>query len=182
MNGILDRKILPVLAALLLVTSFAVQAETGTESEAVDAEAAFEMLKGLAGSWVATGPEGEGQQAPHEFRLASAGTVVMETMYGGTDHEMINMYHLDGDDLVLTHYCAGGNQPHMKLDRASASRTKLRFDFAGGTNLDPATDEHIHAAAIAFLDDGRVESSWIGYSEGEEAGTMTLALARKASE
>ncbi len=53
---------------------------------------------------------------------------------------MINMYHLDGDDLVLTHYCAGGNQPHMKLDRASATSGKLQFDFIGGTNLDEVVE------------------------------------------
>ncbi len=118
MNGISDRKTLCVLAALLLGMGAGAQAETG--APAIDAAAAFEKLKGLAGSWTGAGPEGEGE-APHEYRLASAGTVVMETMYGGTDHEMINMYHLDGDDLVLTHYCSGGNQPRMKLDRASAT-------------------------------------------------------------
>lgn len=179
MYGILNRKILCVLAALLLGASFGVRAET--ETETVDAAAAFEMLKGLAGSWVGTGPEGEGE-APHTYRVASAGTVVMETMFAGTDHEMINMYHMDGDDLVLTHYCAGGNQPHMKLDRASAGSGNLHFDFAGGTNLDPEKDEHIHAATIVFVDDDHVETHWVGYQGGEEAGTMKLALARAGDE
>ena len=36
---------------------------------------------------------------------------------------MINMYHMDGDDLVLTHYCAGGNQPTMKLNTENSSAT-----------------------------------------------------------
>ncbi len=44
------------------------------------------------------------------------GTVVMETMDSGNpDHEMINMYHLGGNEFVLTHYCAGNNQPIMRL-------------------------------------------------------------------
>ena len=179
MYGILNRKILCVLAALLLGASFGVQAET--EAGAVDAAAAFEMLKGLAGSWVATSAEAEGE-VPHTYRVASAGTVVMETMFGGTEHEMINMYHMDGDDLVLTHYCAGGNQPHMKLDRATATPGKLHFDFTGGTNLDPEKDQHIHAATIVFVDGDHVESHWIGYQGGEEAGTMKLALARAGDE
>lgn len=40
-------------------------------------------------------------------------------MQPGTDHEMINMDHLDCEDLVLTRYRAGGNQPRMRLDRAN---------------------------------------------------------------
>ena len=84
------------------------------------AQEGFEQLKGLAGTWEGE-PEGEGAEAEaetkeagvvkHEIQVSAAGTVVMETMAPGTDHEMINMYHLDGEDLVLTHYCAGGNQP-----------------------------------------------------------------------
>ncbi len=35
-------------------------------------------------------------------------------MYPGMEHEMTNMYTLDGNTLVMTHYCAGGNQPRMR--------------------------------------------------------------------
>jgi hypothetical protein len=68
---------------------------------------------------------------------SAGGSVVMETMMAGTDYEMINMYHLDGDDLVLTHYCAGGNQPTMRLDRAKATATELPFVFTGGPTSTP---------------------------------------------
>ena len=114
--------------------------------------------------------EGEGREAEaeaqkidevvHDFRVSAAGTVVMETMGPGTKHEMINMYHLDGDDLVLTHYCAGGNQPTMKLNRERSTVAKLVFDFTGGTNLDPAVDEHIHSAELKLTDPKHLESIW----------------------
>ena len=55
-------------------------------------------------------------------------------------------FHWDGDDLVLTHYCAAGNQPHMRLDRATASRSRLRFDFAHPQGLSP---EQIDAVDVA---------------------------------
>jgi hypothetical protein len=68
----------------------------------IDAQAAFDELRSLAGTWRGT-PEGEGEEAEaeakkvdeviHEFRVSAAGTVVMETMGPGTEHEMINMYH-----------------------------------------------------------------------------------------
>jgi hypothetical protein len=155
--------------------------------DGVDAQTAFDQLKTLAGTWHGT-PEGQGEAAAeeaehkgevvHEFRVSAAGTVVMETMMPGTDDEMINMYHLDGDDLLVTHYCSGGNQPRMRLDRDRSTARTLVFDFAGGTNLDPAVDGHIHAAKITFVDDEHLDSAWTSHAEGKQAGVMTFHLAR----
>ena len=49
-------------------------------------------------------------------RTTGGGSAVTETLFPGTAHEMMSVYHMDGDDLVLTHYCAGGNQPRMMLE------------------------------------------------------------------
>jgi hypothetical protein len=51
-----------------------------------------------------------------------------------------------------------GNQPLMKLERATADL--LQFGFAGGTNLDPAKDIHIHQGRIRFVAEGRLEEEW----------------------
>jgi len=155
--------------------------------EALEAGAVFDQLKALEGTWQGK-PQGEGaaaeseEQPPaevtHVFQVSAAGTVVMETMMPGTDHEMINMYHLDGDDLVLTHYCAGGNQPQMRLNRETSTADTLNFDFAGGTNLNPATDGHIHSGQLVLKGGDRIDSVWLGYNEGKPAGKMTFHLAR----
>lgn len=154
----------------------------------IDAQQAFDRLKTLAGSWHGV-PEGEGADAAeeadhdgkvhHEIVVSANGTVVKEIMGPGTPHEMINMYHLDGDDLVVTHYCSSGNQPMMRLDRKASSADDLVFLFDGGTNLDPAKDVHIHAARIKIEGEDHVESMWTGYNQGREAGTMTFHLARE---
>ena len=114
----------------------------------------------------------------HVFEVSANGSVVMETMMPGTEHEMINMYHLDGDDLVMTHYCAGGNQPHMRLNAETSTPDALNFDFDGGTNLDPAKDGHIHAGQLIFKGKDQIDSVWVGYNEGKPAGTMTFHLSR----
>jgi len=146
------------------------------------APAAFEQLKALDGTWEGEaqleGSEPEAETTTHTFRVSSAGSVVMETMAPGTEHEMINMYHLDGDDLVVTHYCASGNQPRMRLAEVTDDGRTLRFAFDGGSNLDPATDGHIHEASLTLVDGDTVEESWVSYHEGEPAGTMRFRLER----
>lgn len=172
----------PALAVAILVALVAAlgvyAGETGAQG--VEAEAAFDKLKAMAGTWTGQGPDESGAMQPltHEFRVSANGSVVMETMNPGTGHEMINMYHLDGDDLVLTHYCAGHNQPTMKLDRAHATAVDLPFAFTGGTNLDPAKDHHIHDARLIFRDDGGLDSTWTSWKDGEKEGTITFHLSR----
>ena len=113
------KRMTTILMMILLSTAGA-----GVASAELSAEDAFATLKGMAGSWHGV-PEGTGEEAEaeadtageaaFEIAVSAAGTVVMETMAPGTEHEMINMYYQDGNDLVLTHYCAGGNQPTMRL-------------------------------------------------------------------
>jgi len=46
---------------------------------------------------------------------AEGGTAVLERFThpgSGGPQTMLTVYHLDGDDLLLTHYCVAGNQPH----------------------------------------------------------------------
>jgi len=158
-----------------------------TASAELTADDAFATLKGMAGSWHGT-PEGVGVEAEaeaevtgevtHEIEVSAAGTVVMETMAPGTEHEMINMYHLDGDDLVLTHYCAGGNQPTMRLDRGASTAERMIFDFTGGTNLDPATDHFIHDMELGILGEGKIKSVWNSWAAGEQGASMIFHLAR----
>ena len=175
-----------LLGAFLILASCLI-APAALEAGEAQAASAFDSLKGLEGTWKGEAkgegeiepPEAEQDMKPiHEFRVSANGSVVMETMNPGTSHEMINMYHLDGDELLLTHYCAGGNQPHMKLNREVSSDTKLQFDFTGGTNLDPAVDEHIHSALVTIMEDGTLNSSWTAYGKGKEVAKMHFALKR----
>ena len=169
------------IAAMLVLLPAAASASELT------AEQAFERLKALAGTWTGT-DSGEGSAAEaeadatgvivHEFEVTANGHVLMERMGPDTDYEMINMYHLDGSDLVLTHYCSGGNQPRMKLNTAGSTPDRLIFDFAGGTNLDK-TPSHIHSAEIRLDGEDRIDSAWMAHEDDQEAGTMTFHLKRQ---
>jgi hypothetical protein len=170
---------------MVLVVSVAVVAPAFADSPPTPADV-FAKLKAMEGSWSASAEQTAGEpheeaaplEARHEFQVSGAGSVVMETMGAGSDHEMINMYHMDGDDLVLTHYCAAGNQPTMKLDREMLAEGKMHFAFTGGTNLDPAVDQHIHSATLGWNEDGSVVSDWTAWAEGAEAAVMQFVLTR----
>lgn len=172
------------LAVLVVAMLVPVGTAWGGDAPAASAREALDRLKAMEGTWVglAKGEGTDGMEVTHEFKVSAAGTVVMETMNPGSgSHEMINMYHLDGEELVLTHYCAGGNQPTMKLDRTRSGATELHFDFTGGSNLDPAKDGHIHSASIVFNPDGSIDSHWTSWFEGREAGAMRFVLSRGKS-
>jgi hypothetical protein len=169
-------------AAMLIAVAaqVALAGEMPATAGKVDAKAAFEKLKGLAGEW--QGKAGaEGMPATVTYKVSSNGSVVMETLFPGTEHEMITMYHLAGSDLVATHYCSAGNQPHLKLDVEKSTPSELIFAFDGGTNLDPAKDGHIHEGKIDLAADGKLESSWTFYAGGQKARSMDLHLTRVAA-
>lgn len=163
-------------SSLALFAAFTLgTAASAADSPPLEAKAAFERLKSLAGSWSGTA---SGDPAKVEYRVASAGTVVMETLLPGTDHEMVSMYHLEGDDLVMVHYCAIGNQPKLRLDRAASTADVLRFEYVSGTNLAPDTDGHVHTGVVTFRADGGLEADWGFWQGGKSAGVNRFLLKR----
>lgn len=120
--------------------------------------AAFEKLKSLAGTWQATMLKPDGDKTSVVYRVTGSGSVVMETMFAGTDHEMINMYTLNGDTIVATHYCSAGNQPVLRLNSAKSNGNELVFDYVSHTGK--ATEPYIDGVTIRFQDDGKVLEEW----------------------
>jgi hypothetical protein len=145
----------------------------------LEAKAAFAELKTLAGRWQGSVTKPDGPAATVTYDVSGNGTAVLERLFPGTNHEMMSVYYMDGPDLVLTHYCAMGNQPRMKLVKATSNPTTLTFDFTGGTNLDPAQDTHVHGGEVRILGADTMEADWAMFSQGKPAGTNKLFLTRK---
>ncbi len=129
----------------------------------------LERLKKLAGTWVAADKDGKPtDQVVSVIRVTAGGSAVHETLFPGQPQEMVSVYHLDGADLILTHFCMLGNQPRMKADPKSPSN-QIHFVFAGGTNLDPAKDMHMHEGTITFVDDDHIETCGVCWADGKPA-------------
>ena len=129
------------------------------------AAAAFEKLKALEGDWVdVEGIFGKKGAVAVTYRVTGGGTSVVESFPVDTPGEMVTVYHRDGNDLVLTHYCSAGNQPRMRATTLAGN--VLTFDYDGGTNIDPKVTSHMHAVTLEFLGPDEISARWENWSKG----------------
>ena len=123
-----------------------------------DAQAAFDRVKALAGTWEMTDEQGTRQTAL-VIRVISNGSAVHESMFGGSDHEMVNVYHLDGDRVVVTHYCGNGNQPRMACSRVNPDGS-LTFTLDTIANLQSADTEFMGGLTLIPQGPDRLVQDW----------------------
>lgn len=156
-----------LLGGLMMIALGASTRADDTKGKAQAPHPGLEKMKKLAGTWVAADKDGKPtDQVVSVIKVTAAGSAVQETLFPGQQHEMLSVYHRDGDDLIMTHYCALGNQPRLKADPKSPSN-QIRFLFAGGTNLDPAKDLHMHEGTLTFIDDDHIEISGVAWAGGK---------------
>jgi hypothetical protein len=171
-----------LLATLVLSAAAAAAAPVPatTATAARPASASLERFKTLAGEWVAAedGDMVKKGDLVARYAVTASGSAVVETVFPGREHEMVTVYHADGPDLVLTHYCMEGNQPRMRARGAQGSR----FDFAydGGTNIDPKRDRHMHSATFELVGPDEIRSEWNELAEGKPVFVARMHLVRKA--
>jgi hypothetical protein len=144
-----------------------------------DADSAFEFIKTLAGDWQrAGGEEHAGGSKATTFKISAAGSAVVETIFPGQPSEMITVYHRNGKDLLLTHYCALYNAPVLKF-LPSDKPGEIKFGFEGGTNFDPEKDMHVHEGTLTIKDPNTLEVDFVAYSDGKPQPGDRATLRRK---
>ena len=118
---------------------------------ATDTDAAWaELQRALVGKWKATTPDN--RTFLLAYRLASNGTALVETFTSSASgKETLSVYHRDGGTLMLTHYCAQGNQARLKA--VTATRTKVVFTFLDATNV-AAEQDVMQQLTLALRPDG----------------------------
>ena len=142
---------------------------------------AFEKFKALAGEWVAAedGDMVKKGDLVARYSLTGGGSAVVEDLFPGTPHQMTTVYHMDGDDIVLTHYCVGGNQPRMRAKSPKDGR--IAFAYDGGTNIDVKKTRHMHEASFDFVSADEIRSEWQQHADGKPGMAVKVHLVRKAS-
>jgi hypothetical protein len=135
----------------------------------------FDALKALAGEW--RGKDSLGHQAKITFRVTSGGTAILSELYKPSHQrserkeDMISMIHVDGNRLVLTHYCSAGNQPRMKATSSPGGRT-ITFNFFDAANLKTSSEGHMERVVIKLLSPDHHTEEWIFVEEGRESKNL----------
>ena len=93
--------------------------------------------------------------------------MILEHMEMGPDHEMISAYYLDGNRLLLTHYCTAGNQPRMQAVSFDSKASQIDFQFLDATNLPDPNAGHMHNAVFTFRGPNEVAQDWTFYKDGK---------------
>jgi hypothetical protein len=148
-------------------------------AEPTDSQKSFTQLKTLAGNWqasITTDPPqpqmGNGTISQVSIRVTSRGNALVHEVHevGKPDDPTrydhpLTMFYLDGDRLLLTHYCDAGNRPRM-VGKMSPDGKTLEFDFldiAGSTQYG-----HMHHAVFTMVDANHHTEDWTYMMPGDK--------------
>jgi hypothetical protein len=137
--------------------------------------AAFARLKTLVGVWEADLPDGKARLT---YELTGGGSALVERESEDKMPSMMTVYHLDGDRLILTHYCMAGNQPRMLARGINPETGEIQFQFLDVTNLSSPGAGHMHNARLRLIDDKHLDSEWQFYEKGAPKMTESAHYTR----
>ena len=162
-----------LVANLLLATTLT--AGSAPANAGNHAAAGFARLKALAG-------EGEanidGKKAQLTYEVIAGGNSVVEHETMPDMPEMLTVYYLDGNRILLTHYCGIGNQPRMEAKSFDPQTGELRFQFLDATNLTSANAGHMHNATLHLVDNNHLSSEWQFFENGQPKFTERAQYTR----
>lgn len=149
--------------------------------DSTKSQAALARLIALAGEWEMIGDDGK--RGPGlTISVSSAGSAVREVMFAGSPDEMTNMYHADGDTLVMTHYCAMGNQPRMR-SVVPADGQPFAFGIDSVTNLRGRDEMYMGSMVLTIVDANTIRQDWNHYTlnSGKSDDLTSMTFKRKGS-
>jgi hypothetical protein len=158
----------------LLLISTAAFAQT-------DSKKSFEQLKALAGTWEAKidlnppVPKMQGKPVTVTMRVTSMGHTLMHEMKGDSPDDPITMFVLEGDRILLTHYCDADNRPRMAGTQSADGKT-IDFEF-----LDVSGNMkhgHMQHATFTFVDANHHTEDWTFLMPGDKQMHAHLELQR----
>ena len=170
----MKRQILVIATVLLAAAPFTTAQAAGPKSEASAGPAAYARLKTLVGEWEADTGMGKVHVS---YELIAGGTSLVEKESGEKMPAMLTVYYLDGDRLLMTHYCMAGNQPRLQARAFNAETGEVAFEFLDATNLAPGGG-HMHNATFHLADKDHFSSEWEFYENGQRKMAETAQYTR----
>ena len=97
------------------------------------------------------------------------GSAVVETLISDGVPSMTTVYHADGPDLRMTHYCGARNQPRLKSSKIDLAAGTVEFVFVDATNLSSPDAPHVTGLSVLFGDADHVTLTFTFQASGKPA-------------
>lgn len=171
------------LMAVLILAMFAVSARGAMSGD--DARALYDRIKAMAGDWEGTSTKGW-VETDHVQVIAGGSAVLITSFDAHPNEHMVTMIHLDGDRLLLTHYCMAKNQPRLIATSFDAASGTATFEFLDATGMQSRDTGHMEKVSMRLIDGDHRSERWTWYEKGEEKWledvdlTRTTGVARSA--
>ena len=141
-----------------------------TPTQISSAEADFALLATLVGDW--KNAENPDSKLRIRFALTAGGTVLQESWLVGDRLHSLTLYHRDGAQLVVTHYCPQGNQPTLAQTEGGPM---LAFTFRSASDLDAATENYLHDLSFDLSNPNRpIRREVYRGVEGDDVSVLVL--------
>ncbi len=141
---------------VFILSAPAAQQQDRSKSSKVSRSPAFDWISGLAGDWEGSfqwsGGRSDKGQMKANYYATGHGSAVVENLGDGNQPSMTSVYHPDGPDLRMTHYCGTGIQTRMKAAAIDEKEKSVRFDFVDITNMPNPSAGHVHGFELRIRD------------------------------
>jgi len=169
---------------LAILAIFCICILAGLAAREARAADVLDRFKALVGEWQGpyewSGARNEKGVYRAQYYLTGLGSTVVENLITtGGETAMTSVYHKDGGDLRMTHYCATRVQSRMKATPAEDQQGAVRFSFVDATNLRSPGAPHVHGFEIHFVDANHV-TLYFTFTANGKVSTEKIELTRVA--
>src|SRR6478609_10941506 len=142
-------------------------------AEQTESAKALGEIKALTGSWNGTfqwtGGRNDSGSMNATYYVTGNGSAVVENLMNESTPVMTSVYHLDGGDLRMTHFCGAQNQPRLKARRIDLDHGAIDFEFVDATNLRSPDAPHVHGLELHLIDANHLTLTFLFQSGSVES-------------
>jgi len=150
-------------------------------AQAGDGASALAKLQGLTGNWEGTfawsGPRNTSGKMNATYYSTGNGSAIVENLIVDGAPSMTSVYHLDGADLRVTHFCAAQNQPRLKATSVDLAQGVIKFSVVDVTNLRSPDAGYVHGLEVRLLDSNHITLDFL-FEGGGKRSTERVDLKR----
>ena len=158
---------------LWIVLGCAAATVSALATEQTESSKALGQIKALIGNWSGTfqwtGGRTDSGSMTASYYVTGNGSAVVENLLSDRTPVMTSVYHLDGGDLRMTHFCGAQNQPRLKARRVDLDHGAIDFEFVDATNLRSPDAPHVHGLEIRLIDANHVTLTFLFQSGSDES-------------